>query len=65
MSRVRVSRWINRHLLRGDEKEMVSARAYREGWFKTETCLDKLFFWHDRHCRNCYLFELKEKEDDI
>lgn len=50
------SRLINAVVFDGDDREMLSSRAHREGW-KLEWYLDKLFFWQDQHCKASYEWE--------
>jgi len=61
MLRVRISRRINYHLFGGDRDQMLSSRAYAEGWFFTEWVIDLIFFWDNRHCRDCFVWELNNE----
>lgn len=60
MWRMKTSRWLNRHLLRGKPDEMVSSRVYREKRSVWCLILNVLFLplnmrWG--HCRNAYQWE--------
>ena len=61
MLRVRISRRINYHLLGGSLNQMVSSRAYAEGWVVTEMVINLIFFWDNRHCRDCFVCELNNE----
>lgn len=65
MVRVKISRWVNRRLLRGDKNEMISSRAYREQWYCTEMLINIWWYWIFRqkyHCYRCYQWERKQNE---
>jgi len=59
MIKVYVSRAINAYFFDGDVNEMFSSRVYREGW-RCEKMLDRIFFWHNHHCRGAFLWERRK-----
>lgn len=46
----------------GHSGEMISARAHRENWETAEWLLDRLFFWEDSHCQECFITELTDRD---
>lgn len=48
----------------GHPDEMLSARAWRLRKEHPWLCrwIDRLFFWDENHCEECYAIELKRKQ---
>ena len=48
----------------GAVDEMLSARAWRlrEQHPKLRLWIDRLFFWDDNHCQECYEIELRSEQ---
>lgn len=64
MWRVRLSRSVNRYLLRGRPDQMVSSRAYEQQWTITIAIIDRCFFWHIRHCERAYRWERQHNQQE-
>lgn len=51
-------------IFRGDEDEMISARAHRlnhfTDWAIAEILIDSFFFWDANHCRNAHNYEIEK-----
>ena len=48
----------------GAVDEMLSARAWRlrEEYPKLPLWIDRLFFWDDNHCQECYNIEMNREQ---
>ena len=58
---VLISQTVNVICFNGFPDEMFSARCYRERndpiWEKRRVFLDKVYFWQDQHCQQCFVWE--------
>ncbi len=57
MWKVYISRFANRHLLRGKPNQMISSRCYVEHHPRVERFINRLFWWQPNHCRQSFLWE--------
>lgn len=60
MWKVYLSRWINHWLFAGKSDQMLSSRMHVE-CHPCERVIDVIFFWHTRHCRRSYLWEVQHE----
>ena len=58
--RVRISRAINRYLLGGKPKQMVSSRVYIEDRQWAIKTINFIFFWQENHCREAFYYDVSQ-----
>lgn len=56
--RVRLSRLINRYVLRGKPNQMICTRLYVSDIRWAIKIADTIFFFHEEHCRRCFYYDL-------
>jgi hypothetical protein len=61
MWKVHLSRFINRYLLGGRPKQMISSRCYSEHHPRAERFINSLFWWQDNHCKRTFLWEVRHE----
>jgi len=57
--KVKLSRLINRHLLRGKPNQMISTRVYIEDRQWAIKLINTIFFWQANHCQQAFYHDLK------